>query len=122
MPNDIVTGAWCNGAKAPCSPVCINPSAKAGGNYAFQGRFVAPSLTALRQHLPHCRGYPFGATNGNSTKKVLPILGSDSNQMRPLYISIRFLDIANPNPVPEVLVVKLGVNIFDFTSSGMPLA
>jgi hypothetical protein len=102
MPNDIATGAWCNGAKAPCSPVCSNPSAKA-----------APPLR---------KGYAFGATNGNSTKKVLPLLGSDSNQMRPLYISIRFLDIANPNPVPEVLVVKLGVNIFDFTSSGMPLA
>ncbi len=43
-----------------------------------------------------------------------------SNHILPLACSTMVLLIANPKPVPEDLVVKLGIKIFDFISSGIP--
>jgi hypothetical protein len=43
-----------------------------------------------------------------------------SNQILPLHSSTIPLHIANPKPVPEFLVVKLGVKIFERISSVIP--
>ena len=51
---------------------------------------------------------------GISIQKQAPMVGDDENPMLPPAFSIISLHIANPSPVPEDLVVKLGENIFSF--------
>ena len=58
---------------------------------------------------------------GKDMKKVLPIPSLVSNQIAPLAFSTMPLQIARPRPVPDDLVVKLGVNILFCISLGMPL-
>ena len=45
---------------------------------------------------------------------------SVSNQIFPLACSTMLLHMARPRPVPDDLVVKLGMNILDCISGGMP--
>ena len=53
--------------------------------------------------------------------KDVPLSGSDSNHIVPPAVSTYRLTMERPSPIPDDLVVKLGVNILDFSSSGIPV-
>ena len=55
--------------------------------------------------------YNHASTTGSSTKNIVHSPSLVSNQIFPLSFSTIPLHIASPSPVPEVFVVKLGVNI-----------
>ena len=61
-----------------------------------------------------------GSEIGSKIVKVVPIPGSDSQEIVPWCASIIFLVIHNPSPVPSSFVVNNGVKMLERTSAGMP--
>ena len=57
---------------------------------------------------------------GRRTVKTLPLPSSVSTSMVPPLASTRFLLVANPNPMPQALVVNNGSKSLCRFSSGMP--
>jgi hypothetical protein len=58
---------------------------------------------------------------GSSTKKIVQLPSFVSNHIFPFNFSTIPLHIASPSPVPDVLVVKLGIKILLYISGGIPL-
>src|SRR2546422_9974014 len=70
------------------------------GGHSSERMGVGHSLPGGKQHAdPHSPVLVYGV--GRVKKKVAPLPGSDSTQIRPPWRSTIFLQIASPMPVPE---------------------